>query len=220
MNSFTSRRHARPWCIRGFEVPRVTTGRWETAIAAPLSATAFTPYMKCKCEVAAAQCDWIVTVLLEEPREMVASLAVTGSKAVQQAEARTPAQSSREVHVTMTGDHRWQKHFEGVATEKGPWRSGRSALRRDQLQKSITRPNPRGREAVCHWDVMQKRRGQHDVEMPFTNAVIDVSYVSWEKCRDACRVLGTRSLKEGTMWHDGWEAARQRRSKHFSAARN
>jgi hypothetical protein len=83
-----------------------------------------------------------VTVLLEEPLEVVDSFAVTGSKAAQQFEARTPVQLSREVPVTLNGIHRSQKNFQEGSPEKGPWRSRRSALRRDQLGKSVRRLNP------------------------------------------------------------------------------
>jgi hypothetical protein len=128
-------RHARPWCIRRFEAPSATTGRWSATAVLRGAITTISPYMKGNRKVAAVCCNRAMLVWLEWP------LAGTGSRTTHQAKARTPVQSPREVPVMMTTDHWLQKNTEGRTPTKRPWRSRWVAIRREQLGNSCARPN-------------------------------------------------------------------------------
>jgi hypothetical protein len=85
---------------------------------------------------------YVMAICLEGPLGAINSLESMGSRATHHAEARTPDQVSRKVPVTITGDHRLQKHIEASVPEKGPWCLRRAAARREQLGNCTVRPNP------------------------------------------------------------------------------
>jgi hypothetical protein len=151
----------------------------------PQGSTAFTPLHEGHCEVAVAWCDRVAAVWLEEPLEMVESLAGMSSRPANRAEARMMVQLPREVPVMMTGDHWPQKHIDRGEPTKGPWRSRWAALRKEQLGNSSARPNPRGMKAGCHRDQKQKHQGRHHIEIPFIKAFTDVTDMSpWRRNGD------------------------------------
>jgi hypothetical protein len=82
-------------------------------------------------------------------------------------------QPPRKVPITMTGECRLQNHTEGSAPAKGTWRLKRTALRREQLGNSSTRPNPQGMKAVHHRNQKLKCWKQH-MEVPFMKVITKV----------------------------------------------
>jgi hypothetical protein len=81
---------------------------------------------------------------------------------------------SSPVPVTLTGDHQTPKHIKESVPIKELWHSRQIALRREQLQNSSARSNPRGRKAGRHWSWKQ-HQSQQDVEMPSVRMITDVT---------------------------------------------
>jgi hypothetical protein len=151
--------------------------------------------------IAALRYDRGAVVQPEGPLEVVNSFGATGSRAAHQVEVRTSLQPSREVLITMTGDCWSQKHIDG-----DPWCWRRAALRREQLGNGSVRPNSRGMKSGRHRGWKQNRQG------PIWRG--DTFHEGDHRCHRhipsekmwwyACRLLWTCSLKEGSLWHDGW----------------
>jgi hypothetical protein len=63
------------------------------------------------------------------------------------------------------------------------YRSRRAALRREQLENSSARPIPWGMKAV-------RRPDRHEVEAPFTKAIIDITGKSPQRIRNGDKPVG------------------------------
>jgi hypothetical protein len=109
-----------------------------------------------------------------------------------------PVEGKRPVRVTTAS------LFEEEAA-KGLCRSGRAALKWEQLESRRTWPHSRGRKAGRRRNG-KKYRLQHSVGVSFLRRVTDVTGTllgeEMNKWRYVYRLLGTSSRNEGAMWHD------------------